>query len=95
MYLIKVTNLDRFSCGKSLMIYQIRQTSPHQTFPLCSKKYIDNVVVIGTRKHFEVINMYKLLFLSQEMYSSSCSYKGLCSIGHICDKMLSGHNSFV
>ena len=36
-------------------------------------KYIsvENAIVIDTRKHFEVTNMHKL-FLSQEMYSSSC-----------------------
>ena len=52
--------------------------------------HIENAIVIGTRKHFEVTNMYKLFLsyigniqLQLPVICQYINYKGLCSIGNI------------
>ena len=56
--------------GKTFAVSS-KTTKTAKVYPSKSFIRIESVVVIGTRKYFEVTNLYKL-FLSQEMYSSSC-----------------------
>ena len=58
-------------------------------------------IVIGTRKSFQMTNLYKLSFC-QRKYTAAAAYnlpahmcyKGLCSIGNIWE-ILPDHNSYV